>query len=163
MVELRPLILVTGTIHAEGGRVHKVESSSGSRFVQNRNITKDRRSADVISTTYMRRLRQLRILKTPFGTLVDPAKLGEVKTMINEATSAVAEFNRHESAACVLENCMLWEPLKGARLAAVQGWIARKLMEKDSEVKAAEEQLTLARSDRRPGHAEDGEHVESDR
>src|SRR5689334_4722362 len=84
MVELRPLILVTGTIHAEGGRTHKVESSSGSRFVQKRDISKDRRSADVISTTYMRRLRQLRILRTPFGTLIDPAKLDAVKTMINE-------------------------------------------------------------------------------
>lgn len=163
MVELRPLILMTGTIHAEGGKRHKTQRGSSSTeatgdnqtlstFTQKREISKDRRAADVITTTYMRKLRGLRILRTPYGTLIDPARLTEVKAMIDEAAADVVAFNGH-SKTCQLSNCMLWEPLKGQRRAAVQGWIARKLADSDKTVEAAIGQLVADPA--RPGKDRD--------
>lgn len=151
MVELRPLIVVSGTIHADGGKRHKVQRQESHEvtdagrtsnvFLQRREVSKDRRAADVISTAYLRRLRQIRVLKTPFGTLIDAARLPDVKTLLAKATEEVIEFNR-SARSCKLSNCMIWEPLRGNRLAALQGWIARQVAEGDKRVKGALPQLT---------------------
>src|SRR5262249_45935554 len=94
------------------------------------------KAADVITTGYARRVQHLRILKTPFGSLVDPKKLDKVKDMLMRASAAVAEFNRSHSLTR-LSNCMLWERLSGNRLDAVRGWIDRRLVEKDAGVRKA--------------------------
>lgn len=155
MVELRPLIVVSGTIHADGGKRHKVQRQESSEvrdgrtsntFVQRREVSKDRRAADVITTSYLRKLRKIRALKTPFGTLVDAAQLGDVKALLAKATEEVIEFNR-SARSCKLSNCMIWEPLRGNRLAAVQGWIARQVAESDKRVKGAIDKLTTNEGD----------------
>lgn len=146
MIDLRPLIVVTGTVRIEGGEKNTVRQQRGSSrrtgdgtklvVVHEVRISDDRKKADVVTTGYARRVQHIRILKTPFGSLVDPKNLDKVKTMLDKASAAVAEFNRAHSSTR-LSNCMLWEPLKGNRLDAIRGWIDRRLVEKDAEVKNA--------------------------
>jgi len=146
MIDLRSLIVVTGTVRIEGGEKNTVRQQRGSTrrtddgtklvVVHEVRISDDRKKADVITTGYARRVQHIRILKTPFGSLIDPKNLDKVKTMMVRASAAVADFNRIHKATR-LSNCMLWEPLKGNRLDAVRGWIDRRLVEKDPEVKDA--------------------------
>jgi hypothetical protein len=137
---LRPLIVVTGSIHVEGGDTHTVRQAapkhSGSITINHtRKITQDRRQANVVSTGYMRRVARLRLLKTPYGSLVDPEKLPAVKELLTSATRDVAAFNAaHQEATARLTNCLLWEHLRGQRLAAVEGWILRGVSDKVVEV-----------------------------
>lgn len=151
MIDLRPLIVVTGTVRIEGGEKNTVRQQRGSTrrtddgtklvVVHEVRISDDRKKADVITTGYARRVQHIRILKTPFGSLVDPKHLDKVKEMLSKASAAVAEFNRTHKAT-KLSNCMLWEPLKGNRLDAIRGWIDRRLVEKDQEVRDALPLLT---------------------
>lgn len=146
MIDLRPLIVVTGTVRIEGGEKNTVRQQRGSTrrtgdgtklvVVHEVRISDDRKKADVVTTGYARRVQHIRILKTPFGSLVDPKNLDKVKEMLARASAAVADFNRNHSAT-KLSNCMLWEQLKGNRLDAIRGWIDRRLVEKDLEVKDA--------------------------
>jgi hypothetical protein len=146
MIDLRPLIVVTGTVRIEGGEKNTVRQQRGSTrrtddgtklvVVHEVRISDDRKKADVVTTGYARRVQHIRILKTPFGSLIDPKNLDKIKEMINKASAAVAEFNRGHKAT-KLSNCMLWETLKGNRLDAIRGWIDRRLVEKDQEVKDA--------------------------
>jgi hypothetical protein len=155
MVDLRSLIVVTGTIRIEGGEKNTVRQQRGSTrridegtklvVVHEVRITNDRKKADVITTGYARRIQHLRILKTPFGSLVDPKHLEKVKTMLARASADVAEFNRAYKLTR-LSNCMLWEHLKGNRLDAIRGWIDRRLADKDQEVKDALPLLTESES-----------------
>lgn len=151
MIDLRPLIVVTGTVRIEGGEKNTVRQQEGSSrrsgdgtklvVVHEVRISDDRKAADVVTTGYARRVQHIRILKTPFGSLVDPKNLDKIKAMIAKASAAVAEFNR-EHKATKLSNCMLWEPLRGNRLDAVRGWIDRRIVEKDQEVRDALPLLT---------------------
>jgi len=144
VIELRPLIVVTGTIRIEGGEQNTVRQQRGSTrrtdngqklvVVHEVRVTDDRRKADVITTGYARRVQRLRILKTPFGHLIDPKNLDKVKAMIARATADVARFN-DEYERSRLSNCMLWEPLRGNRLDAVRGWIDRQLADGNDEVR----------------------------
>ncbi len=150
---LRPLIVVTGSIHVEGGDTHSVRQKREPKhmngtathaLVHRRTVTDDRRAANVISTEAMRQLRKLRVLKTPFGALVLPEQLDTVKELIADATKRAAEFNVRmgPDATARLTNCLLWEHLRGGRLASVEGWIARGVHEKRPEVVAAVPVLT---------------------
>ena len=132
---LRPLLVITGSIHVEGGDTHSVRQKRGPKHTNGasthtlshkRTVTDDRRKANVISMEAMRQVRRLRLLRTPFGSLVLPERLAEVKELIADATRRAAEFNasRGPGATARLTNCLLWEPLKGSRLAAVEGWVA---------------------------------------
>lgn len=146
MIDLRTLIVVTGTVRIEGGEKNTVRQQLGSSrrtqdgmklvVVHEVRISDDRKAADVVTTGYARRVQHIRILKTPFGSLVDPKNLDKIKAMLSKASAAVAEFNR-EHTATRLSNCMLWEKLGGNRLDAIRGWIDRRLVEKDPEVKGA--------------------------
>jgi hypothetical protein len=141
---LRPTIVLTGNIRVEGGDKHVIrqrkEQQNGVNtnhvFEHTRQVTKDRLDANVVSTEYMRRVRNLRVLKTPFGSLVDAEKLPQVKELIAEATRAVGAFNARVGSAATarLTNGLLWEPLRGNRLAAVEGWLARGVAEHNAEV-----------------------------
>jgi len=151
MLELRPLIVITGTIRIEGGSKTRVKSSGTARgrkqeqvtVVQERDVTPDRRQADVFVTNYARKLRPLRIFKTPFGVLIDPAKLKDFKVMMMDIAREVAIFNRTHSDA-QLANCLVWEKLTGNRLGAVSGWLAQKNRQKQADVSAALPALLLS-------------------
>jgi len=147
-VNLKGLFILTGIVRVEGGDAHTARQTSTKRkkregadekitIVHKRIVTADRRAANVISTDYMRRARRLRVLQTPYGGLVLPANLPALQEMIASATKDVAEYNATPDRSAVLSNCLLWEPLAGNRLAAVQGWMQRQLMRGDEDVRAA--------------------------
>lgn len=139
MVELRPLIVVTGTIHIEGGETNTVRTSqrdqSGKRLkvTLDRNVSEDRRAAAVIATDYMRRLRRIHIMRTPFGVLVDPLRLTDVKELWNTINRKIIAYNS-TTRVCAISNCVLWEKLHGTRLAAVSGWIDARVSENEETV-----------------------------
>lgn len=153
MIDLRPLIVVTGTIRIDGGEKNTVRQQRGSTrrtdngrklvVVHEMQITSDRLGADVIATGYARRVLRMRILKTPFGALVDPGHLDKVKAMLTRATADVAAFNAAHTRS-KLANCMLWEPLRGNRLDAVRGWIDRQIADGNEEVRNVVPLLALA-------------------
>jgi hypothetical protein len=145
-MKLRPLLVVTGTVHVEGGEQNTLETLTEpaargrERMVitQEREITRDRRRANVIATGYMRRLRKMQLSRTPFGHLVDPARRDELQVMINAATKDVREFNGTARNGCRLANCMVWEILRGNRRAALEGWFTRQVRDGFASDKEAE-------------------------
>ncbi len=161
-MNLKGLFILTGIVRVEGGDAHTARQTSARRrkkegadekitIVHKRVVTADRRAANVVSTDYMRRARRLRLLQTPYGGLILPANLQALQVMIAEATKDVAEYNAVEGRSAVLSNCLLWEPLTGNRLAAVQGWMQRQLMRGDEEVRAAINALAASSGERRAG------------
>lgn len=148
MVELRPLIIVTGTARVEGGEKNRVryKAKDGNQNQQvvtvDRQVTQDRRAANVIATDHMRRLRGVTLLRTPYGVLVDPARLPEMKDALNRVSKKIVEYNKAKRA-CGLTNCILWEHLKGQRLAAVAGWIDAELAKGNDEIKKLLPELTM--------------------
>lgn len=134
---LRPLIVITGTVRVEGGDTTKSTTNEQRRdtrvVTQERKISPDRRRANVISTKYLRRLRNVEIIHTDFGRLVDPSLLDDVKRLILDATRDVADFNR-TAKTCRLTNSLLWETPTSNRRTAIEGWIARRLADKDADV-----------------------------
>ena len=157
MVELRPLIVVTGTIRIKGGETGHVRRQPGSTrrtpakngdklvVVREVQISDDRRDADVIATGAARRLTRLCIMRTPFGVLCDPKDLPRIKDMITRAIQDVAKFNDEHTRAAI-SNCYVWERLAGNRLECVRGWLDRSILDKDEEVIAALDQLTVSKS-----------------
>jgi len=150
---LRPLIVITGSIHVEGGDTHSVRQKREPRhangtathaLTHKRTVTDDRRAANVISTDAMRRVRKLRLLWTPFGSLAAVEQLPAVKALVAESTRRAAEFNTKMGpmATARLTNCLVWEHLRGSRLASVEGWIARGVAENVPDVVAAVPTLT---------------------
>jgi hypothetical protein len=136
------MIVVTGTLHVEGGLSKSIRTSakgeSATRIVttEERSVSKERREGNVVAANYMRRIRDLNILRTPFGALVDPVNLVRIKNVIAQAKVDSAAFNRlHEK--CTVYSTMLWEPLKGTRLIEVLTWIEFKRREGDEEVRNA--------------------------
>ena len=150
---LRPIIVITGSIRVEGGdkRVAQQREESSDALIvrqtvtQTREVTKDRRQANVVSTEYMRRVRLMRVINTPFGGLVDAERLKDVKELMANATEAVAEFNAGHGADATarLTNGLLWEPLRGNRLLAVESWLAQGAASKDPEIVQAAKALAL--------------------
>lgn len=141
MLTLRPLIVVTGNIHVEGGISNRGKQSKkdlGDRdrvvITQEREISRDRRSADVIATNWARTLRGLRLIKTDFGTLVDPARLPDLKEALDDVMRAIGKFNAAAGAGCAVSNCVIWEHLSGNRRTHVAGWLVHRAVEDDAEV-----------------------------
>lgn len=150
MIDLRPLIVVTGTVHVEGGERNRVRSEStrnGNRqmLVVDRSVTPARHGANVIVVDYGRRLKQLRLLRTPFGTLIDPARLDDLKRLLATTSKKIAEFNTR-GGATHLANYVLWERLEGVRRTAVAGWLAGRRREKDEDVVETFSRLVVAES-----------------
>ncbi len=151
MLQLRPLVVITGTIHVEGGAKSSVHSVQGRKkkkaprsrknarqltVVHHRTVSLDRDRANVIATNYSRKLLRMRLLRTPFGTLLEPAKLNDFKKMMMEIATVVAVFNKGATRAQVT-NGWLWENLSGVRLAAVRGWLAQQSRHKNEDVREA--------------------------
>jgi hypothetical protein len=142
MLRLRPLVVVTGTPHVEGGFTSKRRKRSGVVITEDLRITKDRKRANVIVVDYTRRLRKLVILRTPLGLLIDAVNLPVVEDLLRKLTRSAIEFNKG-STTTEITNCMLVEPLAGARRAAVEGWVARRLARGDERAVAARAALEL--------------------
>lgn len=146
MLKLKPLIVVTGSIHVEGGEKNTIRSTAESHgrarqtLIHTRQISQARRDGNTIATSTSRKFKGLRIARTPFGSLVDPARSDELHAFLSAATQDVSEFNKaHKSSDCVLTNSMVWERLKGNRLAAVEGWLSRHA--DDTAIKKVLDQL----------------------
>lgn len=149
MLTLRPLLVVTGTVRIEGGEKSRTrqtpaeDTSRGDKeqltSVRDVVITKERRRANVIAVDFFRLLHHIRICRTPFGTLVDPAKRPELLTLLDRMDKRIAEFNTDAGDSCWLTNCVIWERLAGNRQAATAGWLARHA--KDAKVKDVLAQL----------------------
>lgn len=127
MTQLRSLIVLTGSIHVEGGETSRIErrEDAGDRanVTESRETTGDRRQAMVIKIGAHRSLKRVALLKTPYGTLVDLCDLPRLKSLLAGIAGKVAAFNR-DAMTSQLSNGLLWERLQGNRLAAVEGWIA---------------------------------------
>jgi hypothetical protein len=139
MVDLRPLVIVTGTVRVAGGGAsttrRRRKQNGHTTITLDRRMTDDRREANVIVTHYLRRLRKIAVLRTPYGVLVAAERSDDVKTLLAEVTRMIAEYNNAKPRACGLSNCVLRERLRGERLTAVAGWIAARA--DDDRVKAA--------------------------
>jgi len=122
-----PYIVVTGTVRVQGGETRKMSSSrNGDHEIVARLhkiVTDAKRRGDVVAARYMRRVKELRVVKTPFGSLVHTDQLGDIKQMISEANREIEAFNATEEGTA-LRNCIVWEPLRGNRLQAVKLWCA---------------------------------------
>lgn len=118
---LRPLLIVSGTVHVDYNRPK---------------TDKARRAGNVLAALYFKRLRDLTILMTPWGRLVDVKEHEALEALIAKATADAREHNR-EHVKCCVESTLIWETLTGNRLDAVSGWVARKLRDGDAEVKHA--------------------------
>lgn len=131
-MELRPLVVLTGTLHVEGGidkKVRSREKHGSTRLVtESRKISPARRQANVVVTDIMRRIRATRLLRTPFGTLFKAEALTAVQAIIEQATKSVQAFHGEE---CRLANTLVWEHLKGNRRDAVAAWVAARVTEKE--------------------------------
>jgi hypothetical protein len=149
MVELRPLIVVTGTLRVEGGlkRARKKATTKGAQIMvtESLNIGEDRRAGNVVAARYLRKLAGLKIVHTPYGSLVDPENLVRVKDTIAQATIDCQAFNReHEK--CKVSNTMLWEHLRGMRLDAITAWIDKHMREGDEDVTKVLARLVAAQA-----------------
>lgn len=138
-MELGPLIVLTGTLHVEGGidkKVRSREKHGATRLVtESRKISPARRQANVVVTDIMRRIRNIRLLRTPFGTLFAAGELEAVKEVIAQASKDVDEFNAGAESDCRLANTLVWEHLTGNRRTAVAAYLEKH--RRDDEVKAA--------------------------
>jgi hypothetical protein len=151
MLKLRPLVVVTGTIHVEGGATSKrrapapaVRNGHGKKRVaaktavvtEELHVTDDRGRANSIIVTFSRALRKLTILRVPHGLLIDPADLPALQELSRRLTMKTIEFNASAKTA-EITNCWIIEPLQGVRRAAVEGWVARRLAKGDKKAVAA--------------------------
>lgn len=151
MVELRPLIVVTGTLHVEGGFKRARTKPAGATgaakqtITEDVRVTSDRRAGNVVAARYLRKLRDLKLLHTPYGILVDPAHLDKVKDTISQSVVDRGEFNRtHKS--CQVDSTLVWEHLRGNRLDAVTAWVERRAREGDEKVISAYKQIVTVQA-----------------
>jgi len=124
---LRPLIVVTGTLHVDGGASVKLVQRTGtqesSQITHEKTVSPDRARANVIVSDVNRKLRKHDPLLTPFGRLFEVGVLSHLVAIFDETTLVLAEFNR-TSTGCNIVNGYVWEHLAGNRRAAVEGWAA---------------------------------------
>lgn len=144
MVKLRSLIVVTGSVHVEGGETNIVKNRRAQRttatITVRREVDPARRAANVISADYTRRLRRLPgfILRTPYGVLVDPKEgAPAVRELLVDIDKKIAARN---GSACTVSNCVLLERLNGDRQERIEEWIGQRLG--DKTVKEALPKLT---------------------
>lgn len=132
MLELRPLLVLTGNIRVEGGEKVKSQQTEPDiergkehfSVVRETTITKPRRRGNVIVTDFWRRLRAIRLLHTPMGHLIDPEKKNKLNEIIAHTDNKISEFNRDVPDTCRVYNCLIVEKLSGVRQAKTAGWIA---------------------------------------
>lgn len=117
MIALRPLLIVFGTLHVDGGRSR---------------MDKERKAGNVLAAGYFRRTRDLTILHTPWGRLVDPVNLRKVKDVIAQATIDVSRFNAVRER-CRVDNTLVWEHLRWNLRDAVTIWVDRKVQDGGDE------------------------------
>lgn len=152
MLDLRPLIVVSGTVHVEGGEKNRVRATNlttnGTRqeIVVDRSVSQDRKAANVIVTDYWRRLKTISLLRTPYGVLLDPMKIDDFKKVLAHTAGKILEFNTSRRGGTRLTSYVLWEPLEGKRKAAVAEWIQVKRGEKDATVTKAFKELRATSS-----------------
>lgn len=153
MPKLRRLCIVTGNIRVEGGETSRVRGSTKRRGRSDRmtitsymQIKPERKAGNVVATNFVRRLNRLTLCRTPFGSLIDPMRLPEVKSMISSAEEKVREFNA-KAKGCKLWNCFVCEILGGARLVAVEHWLADQNRPGENGVVPDREKLYVAREE----------------
>lgn len=152
MLDLRPLIVVSGTVHVEGGEKNRVRATNlttnGTRqeIVVDRSVSQDRKAANVIVTDYWRRLKAISLLRTPYGVLLDATKIDDFKKVLAHTAGKILEFNTSRRGSTRLTSYVLWEPLEGKRKAAVAEWIQVKRGEKDTAVTKAFKELRATSS-----------------
>jgi hypothetical protein len=147
MLSLRPLLVVTGSVHVEGGdewESRQRPAGSGRRkehvtVTIDRTITGDRRNANVIYLDFYRRLRKIQLCRTPFGALLDTTSKANLLRILDLMDRKIAAFNA-TAKTCQLTNCVVWERLAGNRQAGVAGWLARRAR-KDGEWRSLARQL----------------------
>ena len=137
-MKLRSLLVVTGTVRIEGGDTTRQvlpPSDDGDEtvIIRKKSVTDDRRRGNTIATTYMRDLRRILILRTPFGVLIDPKDGPAFDEILREVDRKVSTFNK-SSKTCQLVNAVLRERLTGDRKLSIEGWITKQLKEKAPEV-----------------------------
>jgi hypothetical protein len=89
-------------------------------------------------TGYARKLRKLRLLICPYGTLIAASNRQLVRQLMMEITREAAAFNqKHTDADTRIWNCYVVEPLAGPRLQGVQGWARRRVRDGDAETRLA--------------------------
>jgi hypothetical protein len=107
-MNIRPMIVVTGALHPE----KKTQATPA-----------EKHEIENIVLRFNEKLRELRILATPYGTLLDPAKLGELQVLLASTDNKIKAFNENATSACRMKSYVLWEPLGMARRAAIIAWI----------------------------------------
>ena len=122
-----PLLIVTGTVHVHGGETRSMSSRPGDddgevNVRMTKKVAPARKKANVVAARYQQKIDKLRIIRTPFGSLVQAVRLAEVKKLLADADEDVKAFNA-DGGECSLWNCIVWEPLRGNRLAAVKVWL----------------------------------------
>lgn len=148
LIQLRPLLVLTGTLRIEGGATSRVVNSekkpAGRVAVTHmRKIHPDRKRANSLTADYTRDIdKRIKLLTTPFGALVDPSRKGQAQALFIEITQALSKFNE-STTECVIYNCLVLEDLQGSRLAGVTGWVNRRLFDKDPEILAVVEMLKI--------------------
>jgi len=141
ITNFRPLLVLTGTVHIEGGMTSKAvrvaQSATDAQVTMHQSVSDARKRANAIASKYSRSItRTLRLLKTPFGALVDPADARRIQTLLVEITQTAAKFNTR-AVDCQVFNCFVLENLHGVRLASFTGWFNRRMLNKDPEALAA--------------------------
>ena len=121
MLRLRSLLVITGTLAVDGG-------------IENKQPTPDRKRANVLIVKFAKRLKEIRLLKTPFGALVDPVRQTDINSLIYDASRTCAKYNSQVTKTCFLWNSLICETLAGNRLLGVVGWISKKAQDGDLEV-----------------------------
>lgn len=111
----------------EGGQKTTVRRLQEKRLGENRTaihdrvVTEDRRRAIVIVTDYMRKVRNNRLVKTPFGSIFEADSVGFLKQLMDRANKDVTTFNT-ASQTCKIWNCMVWEALADKRYECLAYW-----------------------------------------
>jgi hypothetical protein len=125
-VALSGFFVLTGSIQMEGGQkttVRRLKERLGEKHtaIHDRVVTEDRRRAVVIVTDYMRKVRNNRLIKTPFGSLFASDSAGFLKLLMEKANKDVTTFNI-SSPTCKIWNCMVWEALSDKRRECLSYW-----------------------------------------
>lgn len=114
-------IVVTGTAYVRGGETTK----TGEDGTTTKITLPARRQANSIASKYATRIKSMSVVKLPFGYILATEALPKLKQMIKELDEVIRAFNIGDNREdCVVWNCVIWEPLRGNRLAAVRAWMA---------------------------------------
>lgn len=122
----------------EGGQkttVRRLEEKLGHNktAIHDRVVTEDRRRAIVIVTDYMRKVRNNRLVKTPFGSIFAFDNADFLRDLMVRANKDVSTFNT-SSHTCKIWNCMVWEVLSDKRQDCLSYWFKNNSHSKKTAV-----------------------------